>query len=82
MLPVPLVFLSKFPTQQNREFFKLNRGLNPAISELYREPDGLVLPKPSNTAVGAASRVLATPEFKANHGTRTELKANSFSGGC
>ena len=27
-------------------------------------------------------RVLATPEFKVDGGTRTELKANSFSAGC
>jgi hypothetical protein len=34
------------------------------------------------TELSQTNRVLATPEFKVEDRTRTELKANSISGGC
>src|ERR1019366_7576859 len=37
---------------------------------------------PARDSHSSPSRILATPEFKVNDGTRAELKANSLSAGC
>ena len=55
-----------------------NRAFARVIGALAGHRPGIIVMRVSG--MGQSSRILATPEFKVNEGTRTELKANSLSG--